>query len=301
MDQFKKFREYELSQGVTVRQLQMKLLDIFLYFKKICEDNNLTYWCGGGTMLGAVRHKGFIPWDDDLDVFMPRKDYEILYAKWKEIADTNHYVLVRSDDKHNYHHTAMNLVDIQSTYVNRHNENEDIYHGCYIDIIPFEGCPNSKIGRGLQIYHSIMYSVFNCQRLPDNQGKLLRYPVMMLLGLIRSPKLRYKIWKYHQDKMTKYDFYTSKYAKETISSFKGLFRHYEREVFDTTDAEFEGITVKIPAGYDYYMKQIYGDYMAMPKNLNMDMSNRYGVVKYVNLNEPYTKFRGKYYLETEEK
>lgn len=300
MSQFQKFREYELSKGVTVRQLQMKLLDIFLYFKKICEENNLTYWCGGGTMLGAVRHQGFIPWDDDLDVFMPRKDYETLYAKWKEIADINHYVLVRSDDKHNYHHTAMNLVDIQSTYVNRHNENEDIYHGCYIDIIPFEGCPNSKIGRGLQIYHSIMYSVFNCQRLPDNQGKLLRYPVMMLLGLIRSPKFRYKIWKYHQDKMTKYDFYTSKYVKETISSFKGLFRLYDRDLFDTIDAEFESIKIKIPAGYDFYMKQIYGDYMAIPKNLNMDMASRYGVIKYVNLNEPYTKFRGKYYLVSEE-
>lgn len=300
MDQFQKFRDYEVSQGVTVRQLQMKLLDIFLYFKRICEENNLTYWCGGGTMLGAVRHKGFIPWDDDLDVFMPRKDYEILYDKWSEIADTNHYVLVRSDDKHNYHHTAMNLVDIQSTYVNRHNENEDIYHGCYIDIIPFEGCPNSKIGRGLQIYHSIMYSVFNCQRLPDNQGKLLRYPVMLLLGLIRSPKLRYKIWKYHQNKMTKYDFYTAKYVKETISSFKGLFRLYDRDIFDTTDAEFEGITIKIPLGYDYYMKHIYGDYMSIPKKLDLDMANRYGVIKYVNLNEPYTNFRGKYYLTIRE-
>ncbi len=296
MDQFQKFREYELSQGVTVRQLQMKLLEIFLYFKKICEENNLTYWCGGGTMLGAVRHKGFIPWDDDMDVFMPRKDYEILYEKWGQVADTNHYMLVRSDEKHNYHHTAMNLVDIQSTYINRHNENEDIYHGCYIDIIPFDGCPNSRIGRAMQVYHSIMYSVFNCQRLPDNQGKLLRYPVMLLLGLIRSPGRRYRIWKYHQDKMTKYDFYTSKYVKETISSFKGLFRLYDRGVFDTTDAEFEGIKIKIPAGYDYYMKQIYGDYMAMPKNLNLDMASRYGVIKYINLNEPYTKFRGRYYL-----
>jgi len=300
MDQFQKFRDYEVSPGVTVRQLQMKLLDIFLYFKKVCEENGLTYWCGGGTMLGAVRHKGFIPWDDDLDVFMPRKDYELLYSKWNEIADTNHYVLVRSDDKRNYHHTAMNLVDIQTTYVNRHNENEDIYHGCYIDIIPFEGCPNTKIGRGVQIYHSIMYSVFNCQRLPDNQGKLLRYPVMILLGLIKSPKLRYKTWNYHQKQMTKYDFYTARYVKETISSFKGLFRLYERAVFDTTDAEFEGIKIKIPAGYDYYMKQIYGEYMAMPKNLNMDMANRYGVIKYENLNEPYTKYRGVYFLSSME-
>lgn len=296
MDQFQKFRDYEVSEGVTVRQLQMKLLDIFLYFKKVCEENGLTYWCGGGTMLGAVRHKGFIPWDDDLDVFMPRKDYERLYSQWSKIADTSHYVLVRSDDHRNYHHTAMNLVDIQTTYVNRHNENEDIYHGCYIDIIPFEGCPDSKLMRGVQIYHSIMYSVFNCQRLPDNQGKLLRYPVKLLLGLIRSPKSRYRIWSYHQKQMTKYDFYTSRYVKETISSFKGLFRLYDRAVFETTDAVFENIQIKIPAGYDHYMKMIYGDYMSMPKNLNMDMANRYGVIKYVNLNEPYTKFRGIQYL-----
>lgn len=57
MSQYQRYRDYELSEGVTVRQLQLKLLEIFLYFKKICEENNLTYWCGGGTMLGAVRHK----------------------------------------------------------------------------------------------------------------------------------------------------------------------------------------------------------------------------------------------------
>lgn len=294
MNQYQKYRDYELSEGVTVRQLQLKLLEIFLYFKKICEENNLTYWCGGGTMLGAVRHKGFIPWDDDLDVFLPRKDYERLYEIWNQVADTSHYVLVRTDKKVNYHHAAMNLVDVRTTYINRHSENEDIYHGIYIDVIPFEGCPNSKVERALQIYHSIMFSVFNVQRLPDNQGSLLRLPTKILLSLVQSPQSRYKIWKRHQDKMTQYDFFTAKYVKETITSFKGLFRLYDRGCFNVIDADFEGVKVKIPAGYDHYMKRVYGDYMNIPKDL--DMSTRYGVVKFINLNEPYVKFRGIHYL-----
>lgn len=296
MDVFQGYRNFILSNGVTVRQLQLKLLEIFLYFKKICEENNLTYWCGGGTMLGAVRHKGFIPWDDDLDVFLPRKDYERLYEIWDQVADTSHYVLVRTDKNVNYHHAAMNLVDVRTTYVNRHSENEDIYHGIYIDVIPFEGCPNSKVKRTLQIYHSIMFSVFNVQRLPDNQGALLRLPTKILLSLVRSSQSRYKIWKKHQDKMTQYDFFTAKYVKETVSSFKGLFRLYDRDVFDTIDAIFEGVVVKIPAGYDYYMKCIYGDYMSLPKDISIDMSSRYEVVKFIDLNEPYTKYRGIYYL-----
>lgn len=296
MSQYQRYRDYELSEGVTVRQLQLKLLEIFLYFKKICEENNLTYWCGGGTMLGAVRHKGFIPWDDDLDVFLPRKDYERLYEIWDQVADTSHYVLVRTDEKVNYHHAAMNLVDVRTTYVNRHSVNEDIYHGIYIDVIPFEGCPSSKVERALQIYHSIMFSVFNVQRLPDNQGSFLRLPTKILLSLVRSSQSRYKIWKKHQDKMTQYDFFTAKYVKETVSSFKGLFRLYDRDIFNTVDAVFEGHMVKIPAGYDYYMKCIYGDYMSLPKDISIDMSSRYEVVKFIDLNEPYTKYRGIYYL-----
>lgn len=190
----------------------------------------------------------------------------------------------------------MNLVDIQTTYINKHSENEDIFHGVYIDIIPFEGCPDSKFGRGLQIYHSIMYSVFNVQRLPDNQGKLLKLPVKILLWVVKSPKRRYKIWKKHEAKMVQYSFFNAKYVKETISSFKGLFRLYERNMFDTIDATFEGVTVKIPAGYDRYMKMIYGNYMSIPKNLAIDMVSRYGVIKYIDLHEPYTKYRGLYYL-----
>ena len=297
MDKYQKFRDHEISQGVTVRQLQMKIFEIFKYLKQICEDNGLTYWCGGGTMLGAVRHKGFIPWDDDLDVFMPRKDYETLYRRWNELADTSHYVLSRTDRSHNNHHAAMKLIDITTTYVNRHSENEDNIHGVYIDVIPFEGCPDSKLGRAVQIYHSVMYGIFNCQRLPDNQGKLLRFPVKVMLSLIKDPQTRYNIWKRHEAKMARYDFFTAKYVKETVTSFRGLFRLYTRDMFDTVDADFEDIKIKIPAGYDAYMKAIFGDYMKEPEDVESSMAGRYWVIKFVSLDEPYTNFRGIHYLE----
>lgn len=296
MPDYSKFYNYILADGVSVRQVQMKLLEIFLYFKKICEENSLTYWCGGGTMLGAVRHKGFIPWDNDMDVFMPRKDYERLYQIWDKVADTNHYKLVRTDKDHNYHHTDMSLVDIQTTYVNKRTENEDIYHGLYIDVIPFEGCSNNLFGRIRQIYHSLLYDIYNVQRLPDNQGKILRLPTKIALSLVKEPMKRYEIWSMHEKKMSQYDFYNSKYVKETVTSFKGLFRKYKRELFDTVDAEFERHIIKIPAGYDEYMSRIYGNYMEAPSNPNIDMANRYAIVKYLNLEEPYTKFKGIHYL-----
>lgn len=293
---FEQYYNYELSNGVTVRALQMKLLEIFLYLQKICEENHLTYWCGGGTMLGAVRHHGFIPWDNDLDVFVPRPDYEKLHRIWPVVADTERYRLVKSDRNHNYHHTASNLVDMYSTYVCKHVINEDIYHGVYIDVIPFEGVPESRIQRAIQIYHSIMYSVYNVQRLPVNQGWLLKLPTWILLKLVRGNEKRYEVWKKHEKKMTEYNYYEAKYVKELVTSFRALFWPYERSVFDPVDAEFEGHKVKIPAGYDLYMRQIYGDdYMDIPKN--PDMSTRYGVVEFLDLDTPYTEYRGIRYLK----
>lgn len=290
-DEYKEIRNIELSNGVTVRQLQMKLKDIFVYFRKICEENGFTYWCGGGTMLGAVRHKGFIPWDDDLDVFMPREDYEKLYNIWESVADTKSYALVRTDKEHNYHHTAMNLVDLRTTYIPKHSIHEkDNKFGVYIDVIPFEGCPESKLAQYIQIYHSVMYSVYNVQRLPDNQGALLRLPTKLLLEIVKDKDSRYNIWRKHESAMAKYPFKTATKVKETITSFKGLFRVFSRDDFDTIDMPFEDLIVKIPKGYDNYMKQIYGDYMKIPPIETME--SRYSTIHFIDLENPYEKYRG---------
>lgn len=281
-----------IANDVTTGALQQKSLEILKYFQGICREQNLRYWVGGGTCIGALRHQGFIPWDDDIDIFMPRPDYERLYAIWNEVADTEHYALCRTDREHNNHQTDMQLVDLRTTFINRHSVNEDIKHGVSVDIMPFEGCPEGKFARAMQIYHSVVYSVFNVQRLPDHQGKLLRFATKILLSLVPNPERRYRLWSKHEKKMAQYDFDSARTVKETITSMRALFYPYPREYFETKEVPFEDITVNIPVGADAYLRRIFGDYMQLPPE--EDRVAKHDVV-YANLNVPFEEFRGVYY------
>ena len=152
--------------------------------------------------------------------------------------------------------------------------------------------PNSKWGQLWQIYHSVMYSVFNVQRLPDHQGKLLRTATKLILGAVKSPERRYKIWKKHEKKMAKYDFYTSETVKETVTSFRALFYNYPREYFEVKKVPFENIMVNIPVGAHEYLTRIFGDYMALPNEESRVAKHD---VVFLSLDEPFTKYRGIYY------
>lgn len=290
------YKERIISGDVTTGALQEKSLEIFKYFQKICKENNLRYWVGGGTLIGALRHQGFIPWDDDIDVFMPRPDYEKFYAIWNQVGDLSHYALCRTTKEKNIHQTDMQLVDLTTTFINRHSRNEDILHGVSVDIMPFEGCPENPIARGFQIYHSILYSIFNVQRLPDHQGGLLRFATSIVLNAVKSPSLRYKIWSRHEKKMAKYDFDSAKTVKETITSFRALFYPHPRADFETMEVPFEDILVSIPVGYDAYLRRIFGDYMQWPPEEGRVAKHD---VVYANLNEPFEQYKGIHYCVNE--
>lgn len=295
---FDVYRNRVICSGVTTRELQEKSLEIFKYFQKICEENGLRYWCGGGTCIGALRHGGFIPWDDDIDVFMPRPDYEKLYAIWDRVADTERYALCRTTKEKNIHQTDMQLVDKRTTFINRNSMNEDIMHGVSIDVMPFEGCPDGKIARMMQIYHAVLYSIFNVQRLPDHQGKLLRFLTKLVLGSVKSPERRYKIWKKHEKKLSAYDYDAANYVKEAIVSFRALFWPWPKAYFDTEEASFEDMKVRVPKNADAYMTRIFGDYMRLPPEEGRVAKHD---IVYMNMNEPYIKFKGVYYCRADGK
>ena len=141
-----------------IADLQDKMLDILKYFISLCENNGLRYWLAGGTCLGALRHGGFIPWDDDLDVYMPREDYEKLWDIMSKGKADGQYKLCRTSKEKNYHHRVMQLVDLNTTFIHSRSKDEDIEHGVYIDIIPIDACPNNIISRVVQFINAVIFS-----------------------------------------------------------------------------------------------------------------------------------------------
>lgn len=277
-----------------IAALQQKSLSILLYFKQFCEEHKLLFFLCGGCCIGAVRHGGFIPWDDDIDVFMPREDYEKLCSLWNEYADTKHYSLSRSDRIHNYHHTDTAIQDNYTTFINAHSVNEDINQGLMIDVIPLDGCPSGAMARKMQKLYAMCYSLFNAQRLPDHQGAGIRTASRIILGIFRSKNIRYSIWKHCERKMTKYPISECEYITELVTGMKYLKNEYPKAYFDhAVYLDFDGHSLPVPAGYDGYLKMAFGDYMSLPPETERRPKHK---TIYINLNEGYKKYRGIYYL-----
>ena len=275
-----------------IAALQEKMLDILKFFIAFCEKNNLKYWAGGGTCLGALRHQGFIPWDDDLDVFMPRSDYEKLWRIWQK-KESEKYVLCRTTSEKNYHHRVIQMVDTSTTFINRRSAAEDIEHGVYIDIIPMDACANTIWGRCRQIYNAIIFSIYNVQCVPEFQGgKVMRTGTKFLLWMVKDRDQRYQIWKTSEEKMIEYDWDSAEFAVELTTSFKSLFRSWPKQWFETKKVKFEDIQINIPVGAQAYMQAIYGDYMRIPPKEQQHV--RHNTV-FIDLDNSYQNYKGKYF------
>ena len=130
-------------------------MDIAKEVLRICEKHGLTYYMLGGTMLGAIRHKGFIPWDDDIDLGMPRDDYErFLEIAPQELASHLKLVNYRTDPNYMYYITR--ILDTDTTVIEERIGNDNKYTHASIDIFPIDGTPNNPIARKIYFFR-VMY------------------------------------------------------------------------------------------------------------------------------------------------
>lgn len=273
--------------------LQSTMLGLLAEFIRVCEENNLTYWACGGTCLGALRHDGFIPWDDDLDVFMPRPDYEKLW-QLKDKFQSDRFKLCRTTREKNYHHRVQQLVDLETTFINKRSVDEDIEHGVYIDILPMDGCAPTAFGRFRQMVYASLFSIYNVQCLPEfHGGKGFRKAVALALAIVPGEKARYWIWNTCEKKMTSWDWNHAKQARELAAAFKVLQNPYPMEWFsDVKKHKFEDIEINLPVGAEQYLTQVFGDYIKLPPV--SERHPRHNTVK-VDLNNSYRIYKGKYY------
>ena len=280
-----------------IAPLQDKMLDILKHFISVCEKYGLKYYLAGGTCIGALRHHGFIPWDDDLDVFMPRPDYEKLWSIMKDNNDGK-YVFCRTTDDKNYHHRVIQLVDLNTTFIHERCKDEDIEHGVYIDIIPLDACPDNFISCAVQKVNAIIFSIYNIQCMPEYSGGkltgIMRIITSLMLNAIKKNGTRNKIWNNAERRMTKYDWFKSKKCICITASLHELLTPFPIEWLGTRTVKFEDVTVNIPLKAEDYCRVMYGDYMKLPA-----VEKRRVVHKTVliDLENSYLKYKGKYYCK----
>ncbi len=237
-------------------------LNILIYFTEVCEENNLRYYLGGGTLLGAVRHKGFIPWDDDIDVMMPRPDFQKLLSL--SINNENYNII--KPGTAGYYYNFAKLVDTRTILEEKGIKLIDGL-GVYIDIFPLDGMPETPDARKKRFkeLNSIRKRINNTCLL---KPKFHRNPFAYLNAcrIYNSNKNidLSSLQKKYLDSALKNSFDDSEFVFAAGGAYgaRDIFpgKWFEKEI----ELQFENLSVKAFNGYDFYLTQLYGDYMTLP-------------------------------------
>lgn len=263
-------------------QTKEVLLKMFAEFHQICIDNNIRYFAVGGTMLGIARHGGFIPWDDDIDVGMPREDYNKLRQLNYE-SDRYLFEFHNSPDKR-FSYPYGKMYDCTTTLIE--NTRNKIKRGVYIDIFPLDGIGNS-MKEGIDNYKEIdklkkiltFRKTVISKRRPLWKNIVIVSSYMIPDALLNEKKLSAKITaECEKREYSKYSF---------VGNMVGAWGFKEimpREVFGTPQKySFEGIEVLGVEKADEYLKNLYGDWRQLPPKEKQVSHHDY----YLDLNTPY--------------
>lgn len=244
-----------------MNEMQKRLLDIFKWLIGFLEKNNIRYYAIGGTMLGAVRHKGFIPWDDDIDIAIPRRDYEKLIALFDKQID--HYVLEspqKSDPDYCYNYAK--VYDINTTLIEK--AKKSIIRGLYIDIFPLDGI-GDDYKKSLRNYKSIdKKNMLLAMKLTGfRKGRKWWKNLASFVGYalpINCKKTARKI-----DTMcSKHDFDESLFVGNLVSTYRSR-EIMKKEIFGTPTAySFEGLKITGPEKFDDYLTTLFGNWRELP-------------------------------------
>lgn len=282
--------------AAEVRKMQKKGLEMALFFDDFCRKHGLTYYMCGGCCIGSIRNKGFIPWDDDVDVFMPREDYEKLKQLW---VDTPEYSIQYTTRDFLTENQFLTICDNNTTFIKTYQKDLDINHGIPLDVLPLDGCPTGW-RRKTQKLWALLYSLFIVGKAPENHGKVVYWGGKVLLAIVKPKAWRYALWRLCEKKMSQYPISECEYITELCSGPHYMQNEYPKEYFEKPiRVEFEGCQLPIPVGYDGYLRMAFGDYMQLPPEEKRVCHHEYEVLDTENC---YKKYRGvKYYVNQERK
>lgn len=270
-----------------IEALHLKMHETFKETIEFLESHNLKWYCSAGTALGAVRHHDFIPWDDDIDIYMPRADYNILLSLKEEVNSSNNLELINIDDE-GYTQWFAKFVDKHSTTF----ESFDIpiIYGVWVDVFPLDFSSNSIIeNTNISSEYRKLFLKYQLTVLP-NSFKLFLYELSKLRFKRIFDRLINSLFtgrkQFLKDKFKDFDKSIQTDKGDYLVSYCEGGRILNCDWFKSSEwVDFNNYKVRIPCGYDEYLRSVFGNYMELPpvdKRVTHQM-------KYVNLGERLTK------------
>ncbi len=250
-----------MEEKISLKDIQDAELEILKYVHNFCVKNNLRYSLAYGTLLGAVRHKGFIPWDDDIDICMPREDYDRFLELWE---DNDDYILMNKRTNHDFSQNFTKIKKNHTTFLQEEDRLKSYHKGIFLDIFPGERAAGGKTANKIQYIYCALDLLFS-REFRSGTGGLIGITEKILLG-ITTHSLRIKLLPKIQKKISKYNgnHKLNWFFPSTIEGC-GKKRYKKSDLFDNlltvkfVDSEFYACS-----DYDSYLTSSYGDYMQLP-------------------------------------
>lgn len=258
-------------ENTDLKILQNELLNILKVFKEKCDENGLTYYMFFGSLIGTVRHHGFIPWDDDIDIAMPRDDYDKFVRLFKDYLSDDYFLDGYACPFYKSF-SPLTRVNSKKVMIRRDRNNKEEYINAFIGLFPIDGLPTKEYLRDMQIKKIMFtYGLLRASRSSINgvgainnrttkENIYVRINSILNIGKILKPR---KAAEYVDRTMSKYAFKGSKYCH--VMDYDKLKSYYNtKDFFEKIEVPFEDILVTVPKNYDSILRSYYGDYMILP-------------------------------------
>ena len=256
-----KFMRDGLEDKYNILELQDKILEVAVYIDSFCSKYGIDYCLMGGSALGAKRHKGFIPWDDDLDIFMTVDNYEKFRTKFNECGDHKKFYLQEYGLQKNGMVTVPKLRMNNTMYMEELTKDWNIHHGIFVDIFILHNCPNSKILQLWQCFWAKCVVVKGMSMRGYNRQTGIRKIVLNISRILpQKIMVEYALKQVYRFRNTQSKWLCNFLGKAIYK--KGL---YKKEWFEQTKSvPFEKVSLKVPIGLEEFLTERFGDYMKIP-------------------------------------
>lgn len=238
-------------------------LNILSTVDDFCQKNNIKYSLAYGTLLGAVRHKGFIPWDDDIDIWMTRKNYNKFIKTWEQ-NPVQGYILQNTDLEEDFSQNFTKIRKDNTAFIQTEEEKTTNYHkGIFIDIFPLDRVAKTPSKIAVQKFYAMLTMLFYRKYAPPTEKGLKKYISKFFLRIV--PKSKYENARKHFE--NRYLSLSGDVDCSWLSNstYRDLSIYYDSDMMDDyTFLQFEGRNFMSVSNWDHALKMQYGDYMQLP-------------------------------------